>query len=97
MADAIPGNRPYKESGAAALVPSVDKKCTQCGLCAEKCPVAAIDPVSFVADEKTCIGCMRCIDICPADARSINQLVVKKVAEAIKEVAEVRKEAELFS
>ncbi len=94
---AIPGNHPYKDAGAAPLVPSVNKKCVRCGTCAEVCPVAAIDPASFEADKKACIACMRCIDVCPAHARSVSKLMVKVAAASIKKVASVRKEAELFA
>lgn len=95
--DAIPGNRPYKKAGAVPLVPAVGKNCTECGTCAAACPVTAIDGVTFEADKATCIACMRCIDVCPADARSINKLMVKVAAASIKKAAEVRKEAELFT
>lgn len=40
---AIPGNRPYKKPGGASMVPKPTKACIQCGVCAEKCPVQAID------------------------------------------------------
>lgn len=92
----IPGNRPYKDAGAVPLVPSVSKRCTRCGTCAEMCPVAAIDTASFVADKKACIACMRCIDVCPVNARGINKLIVKVAAASIKKAAEMRKEPELF-
>ena len=96
--DAIPGNRPYKKAGAVPLVPAVsEKKCTKCGTCAATCPVAAIDTTSFKADKNTCIACMRCINVCPENARSINKMMVKLAATSIKKVAEVRKEAELFA
>ncbi|NGM16786.1 4Fe-4S ferredoxin [Eggerthellaceae bacterium zg-893] len=94
---ALPGNRPYKEAGAVPLVPSADKTCTKCGTCAKRCPVSAIDPSTFKADKKACISCMRCIDVCPAHARSVNKLMVTMAAKAIKKAAEVRKEAELFA
>ena len=39
----IPGKRPYKKSGGAGLVPKPNKDCVRCGLCAERCPVQAIN------------------------------------------------------
>ena len=53
----IPGNRPYKKAGGAGLVPRPTKDCVKCGLCAERCPVRAIDPTSFTTDSKKCITC----------------------------------------
>lgn len=92
----IPGNRPYKKSGGAGLVPKPTKNCVKCGLCAEKCPVQAIDPASFAADPKLCIGCMRCMKQCPKDARKVNGLMVSIAGMAIKKACSVRKENELY-
>jgi carbon-monoxide dehydrogenase iron sulfur subunit len=44
--------------------------CTQCGMCADVCPVEAIHENSqgvYTIDRKSCIGCLACMDICPAD------------------------------
>ena len=92
----LPGNRPYKKSGGAGLVPKPTKDCVKCGLCAEKCPVQAIDPASFAADSKQCIGCMRCVKQCPKNARKVNGLMVSIAGMAIKKACSVRKESELY-
>lgn len=92
----IPGNRPYKKSGGVGLVPKLSKNCVKCGLCAEKCPVQAIDPASFRADSKTCISCMRCVKQCPENARKVNGALVNIAAIAIKKACSTRKENELF-
>ena len=92
----LPGNRPYKKSGGAGLVPKPTKECVKCGLCAEKCPVQAIDPASFAADPKLCIGCMRCVKQCPQNARKVNGLMVSIAGMAIKKACSVRKENELY-
>ena len=92
----LPGNRPYKKAGGAGLVPKVTKDCVKCGLCAEKCPVQAIDAASFTADPKACISCMRCLRQCPQNARKVNGVMVSVAAMAIKKACSVRKENELF-
>lgn len=92
----LPGNRPYKKSGGAGLVPKPTKSCIKCGLCAEKCPVQAIDPASFAADSKTCIGCMRCVKQCPKNARKVNGAMVSIAGMAIKKACSVKKENELY-
>ena len=92
----IPGNRPYKKSGGAGLVPKPTKDCVKCGLCAEKCPVQAIDLANFTADSKKCISCMRCVKLCSHDARKVNGVMVSIAAMAIKKACSVRKENELF-
>lgn len=92
----LPGNRPYKKSGGAGLVPKPTKDCVKCGLCAEKCPVQAIDRASFAADPKLCIGCMRCVKQCPKNARKVNGMMVSAAAMAIKKACSVKKENELY-
>ena len=92
----IPGNRPYKKAGGAGLVPKVGKGCTKCGLCASNCPVGAIDPVTFKADSKKCISCMRCMRQCPKNCRSVNSLMVSIASMAIKKACSARKENELY-
>ena len=92
----VPGNRPYKKAGGAGLVPKPNKSCVKCGLCAETCPVQAIDPVQFIADSKKCISCMRCMKRCPQNARKVNGLMVSAAALAIKKACSVKKENELF-
>ena len=91
----IPGNHHYKKPGAW-LVPKATKNCVKCGVCAENCPVQAIDYVSFKADSKKCIGCMRCVKQCPHDVRKVNSFMVSIAAKAIKKACSIRKENELF-
>lgn len=93
---AVPGNNPYKKAAATPLVPKVNKRCTSCGTCAEKCPVTAINTVDFAADKGICIACMRCIEVCPHDARSVSKVMVKIASAAIKDECTKKKEPELF-
>ena len=93
---AIPGKRPYKKS-SSGFVPSADSHCTNCGLCAEKCPAQAISKDNGkVTDKSKCISCMRCVSICPVHARSLNKATVFVVASAIKKACSVQKSNELF-
>ena len=94
---AIPGDRPYKKAGNVGLVPKADSGCTACGLCAKRCPVQAIDPKAPKAtDGKKCISCMRCVSICPQQARKVNGAMVAVAALAIKKACSVPKQNELF-
>lgn len=60
--------------------------CTQCGKCAEACPVQAITKNAqgvYMINRKTCIGCLACMDICPEDVirkSHHNQFVTKCIA-----------------
>ena len=95
-ADSIPGNRPYKKTGGAGLVPKPSKDCVKCGVCAKNCPVQAIDTIKLTADSKKCIACMRCVKQCPHNARKVNSAMVTVAAMAIKKACSFRKENELF-
>ena len=94
---AIPGNRPYKKGGGADMMPKPTKACVKCGLCAEKCPVQAIDPGDVKkVDSKSCISCMRCAAVCPHSAREINGVMLAAVKTMLKKACSQRKECELF-
>ena len=96
-APAIPGNRPYKKRGAMEMIPQANEGCTKCGLCAEKCPVQAIDRNDpHIVNREQCIYCMRCISVCPLSVRKINPAAVQKVALMLQTVSPARRECELF-
>lgn len=93
----IPGNRPYKKAKGAGMVPKPTKECTECGVCAAKCPVQAIDRENpKKVDEKACISCMRCISVCPHSARKLNPVMLSAASLMLKKVCSERKECELF-
>jgi ferredoxin len=93
----LPGNRPYKKTGGAGLVPKAASACTECGLCAKQCPAHAINPQSpKTTDGKKCISCMRCVSNCPQHARKVNGLMVSIASLAIKKACSEMKQNELF-
>ena len=95
----MPGSPSIKKDGdgdASLLLPKPTKGYTKCGACARICPVEAIDPVSYQADPKKCISCMRCVAKCPANARKVNGVVLKAAGMMLKKSCSERKEPELF-
>ncbi len=93
----VPGNRPYKKAGGSGMVPKPTKECNNCGLCAEKCPVQAIDRSDpRRTDKDKCISCMRCVSICPQSARKVSSVMLAGVDVALKKVCSDRKEGELY-
>lgn len=93
----IPGNRPYKKAGGSGIIPKPSKNCVNCGLCAEKCPVQAIDKNNPAdTDPKRCISCMRCVSICPYSARKVNRIMLAGVNKMLKKTCSERKNCELY-
>lgn len=93
----IPGNRPYRKAAAAGLVPKATKHCVRCGVCAARCPVGAINADDPTRTDKTaCISCMRCVAVCPHDARRVSRLMLWLVGRMLKKGCAERKSCELY-
>ncbi len=94
----VPGAVPDKPIGnfGGKMAPKAGDGCTHCGICAERCPARAIDPDTLEADKGKCIGCMRCISVCPRDARKLNMVIEKLGGVALSVLCSTRKENELF-
>lgn len=66
----VPGN-PMSEPKPVKMIKTwIEGLCNFCGLCAESCPVGAINRETMVIDNSICINCMRCSKVCPREARS---------------------------
>ena len=93
----IPGKYPYKEGSARPLIPYVTENCTKCGMCSFACPTGAITVENTdTVDSSKCIFCMRCISLCPHEARKIDFDGYEALRERIRPICEVRKNNELF-
>jgi ferredoxin len=95
----LPGCHPYRGDSKLWTVDfiAVGDECVQCGICAEGCPVGAIDPEnSRVIDTEKCITCCACIRHCPKHARTMKPGLVRDAALRLSTLYKERKEPEFF-
>ncbi|MFG6347456.1 MAG: 4Fe-4S binding protein [Lachnospiraceae bacterium] len=93
----LPGNRPYRTYNGVPLKPNADKSCQKCGVCARECPAGAIPPYNpSVTDTGKCISCMRCISICPQNARKLNKAMLAASSIKLKKACSGYKNNGLF-
>jgi ferredoxin len=95
----VPGTHPY--GGITELWDvdfiAVDDQCTQCGFCAEVCPVGAVDSQnSTMIDHEKCITCCACIKSCPQNARTMKPGPVKDAQKRLNELYKDPKKPEYF-
>jgi ferredoxin len=96
----LPGCRPYRGDPTLWTVEFIDvsDECDQCGVCAEGCPVGAIDPEdSRVIDAGRCITCCACIRHCPVHARTMKPGLVMDASVRLHTLYRERKEPEVFT
>ncbi len=93
----IPGNVHEERKASSAMPIIVSEDCNECGSCVDECPVGAIPKdASNTTDTDKCMGCMRCISICPNSARSLPTERLQAVTEMLTKACPDRSENELF-
>jgi Ferredoxin len=94
----LPGKRPYKILAfGGQKAPVTALSCTQCGLCSSKCPTSAINPKNNLeVDALLCIGCMRCVYICPQHAKSFKGFSTNVTRVVLPKLTKTKKNNELF-
>jgi ferredoxin len=95
----VPGKRPYRERSPRLSDDFIDvsDRCVQCGVCAEVCPVGAIDPDNNMAhDIAKCIYCCACIKVCPEQALTMLPGMLKDASKRLAANCRERKEPEFY-
>lgn len=93
----VPGNRPYRKAAKAGIIPNATSACIKCGICAAKCPAGAIDANDpSQTDKDKCISCMRCIHVCPHNARKASAVMLAAASIMLRKACSGRKDCELF-
>ena len=95
----VPGSYPYEGTTDLWDVDfiAVSDLCTQCGVCAEVCPVGAMDSQdSSLINQEKCITCCACLKRCPQNARTIKPGPVKEAQKRINTLFTERKKPEHF-
>ena len=95
----IKGNFPYKERKIGPkCAPVTNSDCTNCGICADNCPMEAINFNNYRdIDAENCINCCSCIQKCPNSAKSfVNEHITNITNWLVDNYSEKRNEPEIF-
>lgn len=96
----VKGKYPLKERTKRFkdIKPVTTDACTECGICAENCPMEIISFENFRDIEPgKCIRCCSCIQKCPEDAKCFDDPGFNRIKSyLVNNFGDVRKEPEIF-
>ncbi len=87
----------YKDYPGSPMHPAATDACTGCGICAQQCPMSAI-PLDTPqnTDASLCITCMRCVAVCPTNARQLPTEMQAAITARLTTLCTTRRENEIF-
>lgn len=93
----IKGNTEYRKYQSIPIKPHTKATCNKCGLCAKECPAGAIFPNNpKKIDKSKCVTCMRCIRICPQNARGFYPIESFIAEKSLSKLCKGYKQSEIF-
>jgi NAD-dependent dihydropyrimidine dehydrogenase PreA subunit len=67
-------NRPQITERQSTNPSRVAEECSMCRDCEGECPTQSFNADTGLSDPRTCIGCMRCVFICPENALKVDRM-----------------------
>ncbi|MBR6801238.1 MAG: 4Fe-4S binding protein [Eubacteriaceae bacterium] len=93
----VPGNSHDERRKDSAMPIMVTEDCNECGSCVDECPTRAIpSDAPNTTDAEKCMGCMRCISICPNEARCLPKERIEGATQMLMKACPDRSNNELF-
>ena len=93
----VKGNPEYKEYKTIPIKPHSTAHCIKCGVCSKNCPASAI-PLNNPkkTDKNKCVTCVRCIRICPINARCFSRIENFIAEKSLEKLCKEYKYPEIF-
>lgn len=77
--------------------PLTNDACDECGICVDQCPAGAIpEDNPETTNAEICVGCLRCVEVCPQSARSLPEEAIAKATARLQKLADSAKPNEFF-
>ena len=62
---------PENRTHGLAMVSDTSNSCSRCNLCADQCPLGAIESTTLEVNDYDCVRCFACVRVCPTNTRKM--------------------------